>query len=65
MTKCPNCIAWEKIGTNIEGDVVGTCRRFAPKPAMYGLFTDTEGRYMEARAEWPITRETDGCCEAL
>jgi len=64
MTKCPQCAAWEKLGKNIEGDVVGTCRRFAPKPSMYGLFAE-DGRSHDARAEWPITSEDDGCCEAL
>lgn len=66
FTRCCNCAAWDRFTKlDVDGAGQGRCRRFAPRPAMFGLFTDGEGRYGEVSSEWPHTREDDGCCEAL
>ncbi len=61
LIKCHTCAAWDAFPSGENG----LCRRYAPRPVMYGLFVDGDGRYGEVKAVFPHTREGDGCCEGI
>ena len=51
FVNCERCGAWE---TKTADDVRGECRRHAP------AVVDNEWRGV-----WPITSNTEGCCDAV
>ena len=63
LVRCKDCAAWEPF---IAVSDKGYCRRFAPQPAMAGLFPRL-GHTGEVIAGWPVTNidDNDGCMEGV
>lgn len=62
VIRCEHCAAWQEYTKAQEW--VGACRRWAPRPAVGGLFPNP-GESGETWAVWPVTHGDDGCMEGI
>lgn len=68
ITRCRDCAAWDvrpEVRYDEDGPESAKCRRYAPRPVMYGLFVDGNGRTGETYGEAPSTDFDGGCCEGI